>query len=262
MMPILTTTVDPDSARAFLKEAPLPAARGRGVQRGAAVPPQAQYSTDSAQALAVGSHVTEFAADVPPALRADITNSFLLAQLAANSFLHAVGGGSKEWYDRFVYVLVNSGWDIQTAPDQVVEVSSGAGEVYQEMIPILRKALGAAADSSILMGTLRALATIPPDRAWITLFERESQRAQANQFQISYVDAPGGKPRVSLTSFELDASQSVTRVLFFRFSEVRATLRYSTPILTINQPVFDRVRDVVEERIRDQLGSFIAGIDL
>ena len=262
-MTILSVS-DPEVARAILEEVPLPQPRGPGPERGPALAIPAEFLTDSAQAVAVGSHVTEFAAEIPAALRSDITNSFLVAQLAANAFLRDVGGGTQEWYDRFTFVLVNSGWDAQPAAETILELSSSSGQLYKEILPALKASFGGAvASTSIVLGALKALSTRSPDRPWITLFERESQRAQANQFQVSYVEAPGGsKPRVSLSSFALDARQSVTRVLFFRFSELRATLRYSNPILTMNEPVFNRVKDVVEERIRDQLGSFIAGIDL
>jgi hypothetical protein len=262
-MPILTVA-DPELAWSFLQQVELPAPPRREVRRGGEVVGLRGATAGVGQALAVGSQFTEFAGGVPPGMRADIVNSFLVAQLAANEYLRAFGGGTREWYERFSLVLANSGWNVEKEPETTRDLSGSSQQMYREIIPIVSAALGGAvAAKSILMATLKGLAAMSPDHPWITLFNRESQRASANQFQIGYLEAAEGKAaRGSLTSFELDAQQSVTQVLFFRFTETRATLRYSTSTITMNEGVFARVKDLVEERIREHLATFIAGVEL
>jgi hypothetical protein len=214
-------------------------------------------------ALAVGSQVTEFGTGVTLDVRKDVVNSFLVAQLAANSLIKSVGGDTKDWYERFFYVLANSGWNVELSAETTRDSSGSPQEIHQMVIPILTAVLGeAVAATSTVLAVLKGLAT-STQRPWITLFQKESQRTSANQFQVGYVAGGSGEvPRATLANFELSAQQSVTQVLFFRFSSTQAVLRYSMAKLTINEPVFEKVKPLVEERIREQLDAFIAAVDL
>lgn len=80
---------DPSSAQRYIESVELPAA----FKKTRSETPRAPIYTTTGQAVAVGSQIAEFAANVPAALRPHIANSFLLAQLAANSYIKKVGGG-------------------------------------------------------------------------------------------------------------------------------------------------------------------------
>jgi hypothetical protein len=252
---------DPQRARSFLQEVRLPPPprrreRGAGGEMSGAI-------AGASRALAVGSQFTEFAADVDRSLRKDIINSFLVAQLAANALLAEVKGDARQWYDRYFFVLANTGWTVERTADLIQDFSGSSTRVYQAILPILTGALGAAAASSTVVATLQGLAAASANPPWLTLFERESRRASSNQFQVGYVRGTAGEPiRGTLTSFELDAEQSGTQVLFFRFGSTRATLRWATSSLTLNEPDFRQVRDLVGERIRDHFAAYIASVEL
>jgi hypothetical protein len=152
---------------------------------------------------------------------------------------------------------------VERTADLIQDFSGSSTQVYQAILPILEGALGDAAATSTVMSTLQGLAAVSANRPWLTLFEKESRRASSNQFQVGYVRGAAGEPtRATLASFELDAEQSGTQVLFFRFANTRATLRYATSTLTLNETVFRQVRDLVEERIRDHFAAFIASVEL
>jgi hypothetical protein len=258
---------DPQRARSFLQDLVLPPPPRRR-ERGAGGE-MSDTIAGASRALAVGSQFTEFASDVERSLRKDIINSFLVAQLAANALLAEVSqgpvadGAADLWYERYFLVLANSGWDVERAAEQSQDFAGSSAQVHQAILPILTAALGPAAATSTVVATLQSLAAASANRSWLTLFEKESRRASSNQFQVGYVRGAGGGPtRATLASFELDAQQSVTQVLFFRFADTRATLRYATSTLTLNEAVFRQVRDLVEERIRDHFAAFIASIEL
>ncbi len=255
---------DPERSLSFILGLELPPAPPRVVTRGDDDADSAGVGAVLGPVLAVGSQVTEFGAGVEPARRRDVVNSFLVAQLAADSFITNVGGGTKEWYDRFFYVLANSGWNVDRSPESI-ETSSGAPEeIHRMVVPILTAALGdEMAAKSAIAGVLKGLAASVPSRPWITLFQRVSQRAAANLFQIGYVaGAAGALPSATLSNFELTAEQAVTQVLFFPFSSTHATLKYSIAKLTVNAPVFEKVKPFVDERIREHLDAFIAAVDV
>ncbi len=218
---------------------------------------------DSEQAVAVGSQIAEFAKDVPAGLRAQISNSFLLAQLAANKAVKD-GGKTKEWYDQYLEVLANVGWLVEASTVTEEDVSGASAEMHKAIIPILAVALGpAAAAATIVTAVLKGLSDMDKDSPWITLFERESQRASANSFQVSYADVVDGTtPRISLACFELDAERSVVQVLFFKFSDSSAKLRSFGTSLSINNQVFEQTKSVVDKKLAGYVSNYIAEIEI
>jgi hypothetical protein len=255
---------DPEAALSYLKELVLPAPPPRVPSRGGESPAAAEAVTGSSRALAVGSQFTEFASDVPPDLRSELVSTFLVAQLAANAHVENIKGTPKDWYDRYCMVLATTGWDVNVPVETVVDVSGSRREVYHELVPILGAALGAVAASSTLMALFKGLGTLARDLRWIELVNRASRQASANLFQVGYVEIPaGGKPpRTTLTWFDLQAEQVVTQVLFFRSTGARATLKHRTVTMNLNEPVFQRVKGLVAERIQEHLDACIAAVEL
>jgi hypothetical protein len=256
---------DPQKAVSFLEavQLPTPPSEFEGMVGSGMLPPT-DYGAADDHAVAIGSQVAEFAANVPAELRPQIANSFLLAQLAANREIQDHGGGTKAWYDRYIDVLANIGWLVESSEQTVREVSGSALEVHEEIIPVLTAALGpAVAATAVMMSVLNGLAEMNKDQPWITLFDRESQRASANQFQFSYAafDQNVG-PKISLVCFELDASQALTQVLFFKFSSSSARFRHFGAELAMNRAVFDRAKTVVENRIAEYVSSYVADIEI
>lgn len=215
-------------------------------------------------AVVIGSQIAEFAKDMPSELRPMVANSFLLAQLAANRSTADSDGGTMEWYDRYTEVLKSVGWIVEGDVTMQEEVTADSGTVHSKILPLLTLTLGpAAAGAAVVISTvLKGLDEID-EGPWITIFDRESKRASAHQFQLSYADAPDGKhPRISLACFELDAEQSVTRVLFFKFANAKASLRHSGMQLSADGTVFERVQDVVEEKVAEYVTANIAAIEI
>ncbi len=259
------TVIDPLEAVAYLENVKLPSPPDGllGVM-GHAIPTLPEYASGVDEAVTVGSQIAEFAADVPADMRPRISNSFLLAQLAANREIQDTGGGTKQWYDKYVEVLTKIGWLLESKQASMREVSANTLEVHKEIIPLLIAVLGTAVPAAVVViSVLKSLAEMDKDKPWITLFDRESRRASANQFQISYasVDENAG-PRISLVCFELDASRSLTQVLFFKFSTAKATLSHFGADLGINPAVFERSIKVVEDRIADYVTNYIEDIKL
>src|SRR5689334_3507521 len=83
---------------------PTPERRGPGE---APVPPPA--FTGDKQALAIGSQLTEFTTQVAQVIRPAVSNSLLLAQLAADKANSGVED-PKAWFTTFNTVLGKTGW--------------------------------------------------------------------------------------------------------------------------------------------------------
>lgn len=256
---------DASAARSFVQALALPdiprftEAESAGLDAAGPV-----YQANKDQAVVVGSQIAEFAAAVPRDLRPAISNSFLLAQLAANKQTGQAQTGSKAWYEKYNEVLANVGWVVESDGSSMKEVKVDGLELHKEILPVIATVLGpAVAAATVVTAALSGLANMNKDSPWITLFNRQSQRATANQFQISYADAPGGAaPRIKIACFELVASRTVTQVLFFKFSDSRATLNYSATELSLNQAIFDQQKSVVEQRLASYVSSYVAALDI
>ncbi|MFC0339353.1 hypothetical protein [Paracoccus niistensis] len=265
-MPLLERfdVADPAAAHSFIEGISLPeitpVARERMSAETGGAPPV--YQEGENQAVAIGSQIAEFAADIPAVLRPQIANSFLLAQLAANRAVETAGGSA--WYRAYLEVLANTGWIIERDETSERKMSDVSGEVHKEIIPLLTVLLGpGVAAAAMVTAVLEGLSNIDKDRPWITLFDRESRRASANQFQISHAAATDGTAlQVRLACLELEAVKTLTQVLFFKSSDTQAVLRGFGASLSLNAPVFERNKALIEDKVAEYVAEYIRGIEL
>ena len=213
--------------------------------------------------MTIGSQIAGFAAAVDPAIRPHISNAFLLAQLAANKRVADQGGDSRAWYDHYIAVLQGIGWTLEGDSSSTRVVSGTSIHVHEAILPVIEALLGpAVAASSTIMTVLKGLSNMQQDAPWITLFSRESQRASANQFQISYTSEEGGKPIIVLAGFELEASGSVTQILFFKLGSSAAKLKHFDIKLSVDPLIFGAVKDAIHGRVVTRVQDFIADIEI
>lgn len=169
---------DPAAAQRFVERIELPGApeRAREASSDDGLP-ASSYEANTQQAVVVGSQIAEFAARVPLNLRPQISNSFLLAQLAANKQLSG-GGDSQAWYSKYCEVLANTGWVMETNAFNERDVAGSTLQVHKEILPVIVAALGpAAATAAIITAALDGLEKMSRDSPWITLFQsREPAR--------------------------------------------------------------------------------------
>lgn len=265
--PMADPTTGPDAetlsaALAFVESVDLPGApRGLEATVTGDLPPP-DFESPEGLSVAVGSQIASFAAEVPPKLRAFIADAFLLAQLAANKAIEG-GGTGEDWYATYVATLGRLGWTAESADRSMRNVGGGSAEVHREIISVVTLLLGpGAAAAAGVTAVLNGLANMERDAPWITLFQRRSQRANANQFQISTAAIEAGKPVVRLVGFELDAERSVTQVLFFRFGQADATLRQFSQTMSVNERLFEQVGPRVAEKLGHHVAEDIAGIEI
>ncbi|MEM8693726.1 MAG: hypothetical protein AAGG57_17840 [Pseudomonadota bacterium] len=224
--------------------------------------PQPDLTQDSGQNIAVGSQIAGFGAGFDPALRPAIANAFLIAQLAADGAIANSGGGSEAWYSAYLGILTGLGMMAEDSTVSMREVSATSLYLHNEIIPVLTTLLGPAAATSTVLTVLSGLEQMDQDSPWITLFDRSSQRASANQFQISQAEMIDGVPRITLAAFALSAERSVTQVLFFRYSTSQATLKQFSKSLGLNTHVLSTAAPRIAEKLADRTLDFIADIQI
>lgn len=230
----------------------------RGAKRAAPV-----VFKDEQEVVAVGAQLAEFSDSVPADLRPMISNSMLLAQLAADKATAEVEDVML-WHAKYRDVLKKVGWQLADSEERKRVVTDKDLSVHQAIIPVLTTLLGpAAAATSMVVTVLKGLQEMDKESPWITLFDRESQHASGAKFQISYVDADeNGSASVKLLSCTIDAERKITQVLFFKFSSQRAEMRDRQTLLSTNRDVLEAGKESIARKVGVFINEFVENIDI
>jgi len=219
--------------------------------------------TGDRQAVVVGAQLTEFTDQVPVDLRTAITNSTLLAHLAADKVAE-MNSDIFAWYNKYVEVLVNVGWQVRDLDFRHQTELRQNLDMHKAIIPVITAALGPAASAaSIVVEILEGMNRMHEDKPWITIFDRASQHASGAKFQMSYVDADDqGHPQINLVCLGIEAQQTITQVLFFKFTGQSATIKEAGTELGITLMWLDSAKQQIADRVRPFISDFVANIEI
>jgi hypothetical protein len=238
----------------------LPAPRSRGPQEAPPLPPA---FTSTPQGLTIGSQLTEFTSGVTAAIRPSVSNSLLLAQLAADK-ANPGGKDPKAWFATFNTVLGMVGWVPTVGVSATQEVSDRDAELHKAIIPVLEAVLGpAAAAGSIILTVLKGLQSMNQDSPWLTLFEQKSQMVNVAQFGMNYIDGGGdGGAALNTVYFTLTATRGVTQVLFVKLSEANATISSDQRGKMMSAAAIAAAQSALQTKVGPHIADNIANIDI
>jgi hypothetical protein len=231
------------------------------IQQDAATDATAIFDDTKKQSQVVGSSIFSFAAGVDANIREAISDSALLAQLVANKQVPSQTD-PLEWFKAYSTVLQNIGWTIQDSGFTDYSASGNEVEVNQEIITVMSVALGAApAALAIISATFTALKAMQPGNPWLTIFSRESQKAKIARFQIGLVEKDGnGETFVSLCACLVEADNSITQALFFKFKSAHARFRANTAKVSLNAASLTDLSVAVRTKTRAYQHDYVSSI--
>lgn len=216
-----------------------------------------------AQAIAVGSQMTEFSSTTPQSLRPAISNGLLLGQLAADKAT-AGGGDPIAWFTAFNSVMKRIGWQSTLSELNEQTISDRNAAMHKAIIPIVTAIFGPqAAAGSIILSILNGLDSMDQDAPWITLFQRRSNKVAASNFGLSYVDAgEGGGATLKTAYFMLQGTQDRTQVLFFKFLSSDATMKSAQAQMSIGPETIATSGAALQEKVTPFIVDNIKNIDI
>jgi hypothetical protein len=219
--------------------------------------------SDEREAIVVGAQLAEFTNEVPAGVRGAIADSILLAQLAANKAA-AQSEDVFRWYDKYIEVLQNIGWELRDLDFQTQQVSDKNAGMHQAIAPVIMAMLGPqAAAASIVLAVLNGLQEMDTSTPWITLFDRSSQHAHGAKFQVSYVDADAqGQPEITLLCFGIQGQRTITQVLFFKFSEQSVEAKKAAGKMAVSMERMSSAKDLIADRVRPFIAEYVKNIDI
>jgi len=214
------------------------------------------------QAMVVGADIVSFVTGTDPRLRTAIMHCALLAQLAANRKVPS-RQDIRSWYESYFDVLEQLGWAIQDRGFSEHHEKGDDFEAHQAILSVAATVLGPApAALEIVRSTLAAMKATAKG-TWMTIFQQESQAAKSARFQVTVAEpANRGGVVVSLMAFELDATISLTQVLFFKFRAVDVLLRHSSGRVTIDTDLLAAVAPSIARRVGDYVQNYVENIPI
>jgi hypothetical protein len=253
--------LDKDRAREFIKSIDL-----AGVPRGiismdAATEASEIFDKTKTQAQVVGAGVFSFAEGVDAKVREAISDSALLAQLVANKKFSA-DQSPLEWFKAYSDVLQNVGWTLQESGWTDYSAKGQAAEVHEKILEVLAVTLGPApAALAIITATVNALKGMQSGSSWLTIFSRESQKAKIARFQIGLVEKQEASDVfVSLIACLIEAQNTITQVLFFKFKDAKASFRANSAKISINHPSLTDLGPAIRSKVRAYQADYLSSI--
>jgi hypothetical protein len=213
------------------------------------------------QAQVVGSSLFSFAQGVTPETREAISDSALLAQLVANKRSSATDEPTG-WYAVYQDVLTNIGWVLQDSGWNDYTAKGAAVDVHQKIIEVLTAALGPSAAALIIIkSAVDALATMSPNTSWLTIFSRESQRAEIARFQVGLVETgETADVYVSMLACLIQAKNTVTQVLFFKYKSENATFKAASARVSIDRASLAHLQPSIRAKVRAYQDDYVSKI--
>lgn len=241
-------------ARGFIADVPLPDPPPRTRAPAGTEPDPAVMPT-----LAVAANLVEFGPGAAPELRAAVTDALLLAQLATDR----KGADTPDlWYEGYRDVLGHVGFRSTGLTRTAQDFSSTDAELHEAILPVVTAAFAGAAVPALILETLRQLSEASAGKPWITLFERESRRFDARQFQISMVDGDASQQTVTMLGFAMDIAQSSTQVLFFRHARDSVAVERVEGKFAAESATLVSLAPDFSSRLADRRQAYIAALEI
>jgi hypothetical protein len=204
--------------------------------------------------------IVSFVAGISDQAKQDVLNSTLLAQLAANKqYPDAVN--SAEWYKTYSSVLQNVGWVVEGSMFDEFNSGDSLFEMQNAVLGILGAALGSNY-IEIIKKALEAVKSLSDSDNRIKMFERNTRVADKGIFQLAAADETNGTVALHMGGFMLTSKNTSTRILFFRTSKDETKLKSSAMKCTLDNNVYQKVRNQILDKLGNVTASYVAAIDI
>ena len=222
-------------------------------------PPRFIPRADEEQAMVVGSQVQMFAPAVDEITRRAVANVMLLAQLVASKH----SDDSETWYQAYFDTLSNVGLITEERGQTLSDTETIKSDVEKVVLELAASLLGGPATAAyqMVVSTLKALQKLDEGSPAVTIFRRETHH-EAGRFQISVTDRDPDGLAVSLLAFALDASSTLTQVLFVKHKDTEAQVRHLTAKLGINHDALCGVGPLIAQKVADYTEGYVRQIEI
>ena len=182
--------------------------------------------------------------------REDVLDGTLLAQLVANAFTDRTE--IKAWYNKYVEVLSNIGWVIQSFDFQQYMMQGQSFAINKALLDIVKHLL-TAKGYDLIERTIDSLKGDDNQRWWEVFSKESSGPSENGNFQVCPCHQDeSGQVIMVLGAFYFQASSTNEMWFWFRYSTSNMRFFRGTQTCTLNEDVYGQVRQEIKDLLRAQ----------
>ncbi|KAI0656441.1 hypothetical protein C8Q70DRAFT_1056673 [Cubamyces menziesii] len=211
-----------------------------------------------ASANVVGGSTVAFLDGMDGGLRADVSNSTLLAQYAADiAYPGRLTGQRAAWNSEYIKALKNVGWvahDINDA--EVSDISTYV--TVDKLVIALAAGYLTGEEHGLFVKTIQSL---QKDRDALKVFDSKSKYDDQAGFQLGVASQSGNSALLKMSMYKYSASQNISgSALFLIFGTQQITFYAAHQTMALDGTVYASVRETVKEKLGANIKQFIMSI--
>lgn len=223
--------------------------------------PMADDPEGEETASVVAGSVASFTGKVTGDARKDVKNATLFAQLAAD-YAFDRQGQPMEWYDKYVEVLSQIGWN---RPGFAFDTYRSTGSKVQldEVVLTILAALATENEIALVSASMEALKSMSDGSKQMTVWDSKSSSGSKGNFQIlPCTQEENGDVAMILTGMQFTANHSESRFLWWSWSSDSIDIKRAAARFVLNEQIYGTVRKAIVERLGDRAEKYVAELPL
>ena len=192
---------------------------------------------------------------------ADVLNSTLLAQLAADHKFNRQEQ-IEEWNKFYIEVLQNVGWVMQSLDFKEYKSASSKFALNDVVLQLLGT-IASKSELVVMESAMKTLKNLPSTDDSVVVFNTESYKNRIGNFQILPCNKDSsGQIVLGVGAFHFTSKIDVTRFLFWEFDSSAVDLFYGIQSITLNEQIYAKVRDEVAEKVAPKVKQFVHNLPI
>ncbi|MBZ9714503.1 hypothetical protein [Deinococcus multiflagellatus] len=215
---------------------------------------------DTEQGLVDAGSLVSFVAGLSKQTKADVLNSTLLAQLAANK-AYDRENDTDNWYKKYREVLENIGWVISEFKFTKYQASGTTLQIKKVVLELLA-AIMSENPLAVTKATLDAVESLGDGDDRVALFSSNSSNSSSGNFQVAAVVEDKKTPTMMIGAFYFKSNDVKVNFLWAHFQTSNTSLYQGTQTLTLDEDVYARVRQQIIDKLGERATQYIADLDI
>ncbi|ALO39996.1 hypothetical protein UZ73_18040 [Alcaligenes faecalis] len=255
----MSTFTDHKQVLAWINALDIPDAPAGGNR----VAARASSSADEDGAVVAKASIPCFVSGLTEQSRADVQNSTLLMQLAADK-KYPDENDREKWFKFYSDGLTNLGWGSSSSFFERFQPKNTDVTMDQVVLEVILTVVNNVNNPlyKIAQETFGAL-NKPANQKPMKLFDHSSTKEDRGKFQI----LPAGQDQHGTVSMVLTAINARTDIqsgsfLFWKWSKSTAWLYRAANLIVLNESVYSKVRQAVIDKLGDNAVNFVLDLDI
>ncbi|KAI0706887.1 hypothetical protein C8T65DRAFT_220438 [Cerioporus squamosus] len=213
---------------------------------------------DDSASVAAGSSVS-FVGNITGQMKADVLNSTLFAQLAANK-AHDRQEETTAWYDYYKYVLETVGYNVQGF--DFAHLSDANSYLSVDNLLLKLAAAYLSGGELALFSTMIDSLKQAKNEAATKLFDSSSKSFNKANFQVGVASNAQGNAMFKIGAYYYGAEQNIDKVLFFTFGSQKVEFYAGNQTMLLNNDVYSQVRASILEKLGQNAKDLVNEIEI